>query len=30
LRFEKADYLRFQITIFKNVVPKRFIFYDLV
>jgi hypothetical protein len=30
LQFEKADFLHFQIAIFKNAVPKRFIFCDLV
>jgi hypothetical protein len=30
MRFEKADFLRFQIAIFKNAVPKRFMFCDLV
>jgi hypothetical protein len=30
LRFEIADFLRFQIAIFKNAVSKRFIFCDLV
>jgi hypothetical protein len=30
LRFEKADFLRFQIVIFKNAVPKQSIFCDLV
>jgi hypothetical protein len=30
LRFEKADFLRFQIAIFKNAVPKRSMFCDLV
>jgi hypothetical protein len=31
LRFEKADFLRFQIAIFKSAVPKRFMFcnFDL-
>jgi hypothetical protein len=30
LRFEKADFLHFQIAIFKNAVPKRSMFWDLV
>jgi hypothetical protein len=30
LRFEKVDFLYFQITIFKNAVSKRFMFCDLV
>jgi len=30
LRFENADFLLFQIAIFKNAVPKRFMFCDLV
>jgi hypothetical protein len=30
MRFEKVDFLRFQISIFKNTVPKRLIFYELV
>jgi hypothetical protein len=28
--FEKVNFLRFQIAIFKNAVPKRFVFCDLV
>jgi len=30
LRFEKVDFLRFQIVIFKNAIYKRFMFCDLV
>jgi len=30
MRFEKADFLHFQIAIFKNAVSKRFMFCDLV
>jgi hypothetical protein len=30
MRFEKTDFLRFQIAIFKNAIPKRFMLYDLV
>jgi hypothetical protein len=30
MRFEKKDFLRFQIIIFKNTVLKWFMFYDLV
>jgi len=30
LRFEKADFLRFQIANFKNPVPKRSMFCNLV
>jgi hypothetical protein len=30
LRFKKADFLRFQIVIFKNAVPKRSMFCDLI
>jgi hypothetical protein len=30
LRFKKANFLRFQIVIFKSTVPKRSMFCDLV
>jgi len=30
MEFEKANFLRFQITIFKNAVPKRFMLCNLV
>jgi len=30
MRFEKADFLRFQIGIFKNAVPKQLMFCNLV
>jgi hypothetical protein len=30
MRFEKLDFLRFQIAIFKNTVSKRFMFCNLV
>jgi hypothetical protein len=30
LRFEKTEFLHFQIAIFKNAVPKRFMLCDLV
>jgi len=30
LQFEKANFLRFQIAIFKNAIPKQFMLFDLV